>query len=331
MFKNWTPQKLFETACGYWPVSVLQSAVKLGVFNLLDKKFSRPSEISKKLKLNPQGTETFLNALSAMHLLEKKNSKFKNTKFSTTYLSSNSHLYLGHIILHHKFLTKYWVRLDAALKDSFSLKSSPHIFRGKDKENFLMGMFNIGRFTARKIASKVSLRGRKKLLDLGSGPGTYSIYFCLKNPQLSAEALDLPGTEKYFKELVKRFNLEKRITFIPGDYFKTNLSSQYDVVFISHIIHSLSERMAFKLIKRATSFLKKDGLFILHDFILDDQKNKPLFCALFSLNMFLATKSGHSYSQSEIKNLLKKAGIRKLRHISLGEDTPSSLILGQFQ
>ena len=47
-----------------------------------------------------------------------------------------------------------------------------------------MGMFNIAIGMAPGIAEKMNLSNQHRLLDLGGGPGTYAIHFCMKNPQL---------------------------------------------------------------------------------------------------------------------------------------------------
>ena len=47
---------------------------------------------------------------------------------------------------------------------------------------------------ARRLANRLDLKDRHKLLDVGGGSGAYSIAFCAANPHLQATILDFPET-----------------------------------------------------------------------------------------------------------------------------------------
>ena len=70
-----------------------------------------------------------------------------------------------------------------------------------------MGMFNLASLLAPRIAQAIDLSGCRRLLDLGGGPGTYAIHFCLANPGLSAVVYDLPTTRSFAEETIARFDL----------------------------------------------------------------------------------------------------------------------------
>src|SRR4029077_16621207 len=53
---------------------------------------------------------------------------------------------------------------------------------------------------ARLMAKRVSLAGRKCLLDVGGGSGAYTLAFCAANPQLKATILDFPQTVETAKK-----------------------------------------------------------------------------------------------------------------------------------
>ena len=58
-------------------------------------------------------------------------------------------------------------------------------------------MFNLAMNLAPVLVPKIDLSNRRHLLDLGGGPGTYAIHFCLNNPQLKATVYDLPTTRPF--------------------------------------------------------------------------------------------------------------------------------------
>jgi len=65
-----------------------------------------------------------------------------------------------------------------------------------------------------------------------------------------------------------------------------------------------------------------------HDFILDDTMDGPLFPAIFSLNMLLGTENGQSYSEKQIKNMLADAGVKDMQRIPIQVPNDSGIIIG---
>ena len=74
--------------------------------------------------------------------------------------------------------------------------------------------------------------------------------------------------------------------------------------------------------------MKKGGLILIHDFILNDSKDGPEFPALFSLNMLLANNGGRSYSQGEIVDMLGSAGVEQIKRHPFQAKNDSSIISG---
>ena len=81
-----------------------------------------------------------------------------------------------------------------------------------------MGMFNLAMMLAPKIVPYIDLAERRHLLDLGGGPGTYAIQFCMQNPDLKATIFDLPGSRDFAEKTVSQFSMQERIDFQAGDF-----------------------------------------------------------------------------------------------------------------
>ncbi|OEU64311.1 MAG: hypothetical protein BA867_11760 [Desulfobacterales bacterium S5133MH16] len=191
-----------------------------------------------------------------------------------------------------------------------------------------MGMFNIAMSMAPSLADTIDLSGRNHLLDLGGGPGTYAIHYCLKNPRLKATVYDLPTTRPFAKKTIERFGLTDRIDFIDGNYVKEEIEGTYDVAWLSHILHGEDQKDCQRIIEKTVSALEPGGMIIVHDFILNNAMDGPLFPALFSLNMFLGTSGGQSYSEKQITGMLAKAGVKEIRRLSYQGPTDSGIITG---
>jgi cyclopropane fatty-acyl-phospholipid synthase-like methyltransferase len=191
-----------------------------------------------------------------------------------------------------------------------------------------MGMFNLAMNLAPVLVPKVDLSGRRHLLDLGGGPGTYAIHFCLANPLLKATVYDLPTTRPFAEKTIAKFKLQDRIAFRDVDYLAEEIEGTYDVVWLSQILHGEGSEDCRKIIRKAVSVLEPGGMILIHDFILNNSMDNPLFPALFSLNMLLGTPSGQSYSEAQIRDMLSDAGVRKIRRIFFESPNDSGIITG---
>jgi hypothetical protein len=166
------------------------------------------------------------------------------------------------------------------------------------------------------------------LRDLGGGPGTYAVHFCLYNPKLKATVYDLPTTRPFAEKTIAGFVLSHRIDFQDGDYTKKGVKGKYDVAWLSHILHGENPETCRDIIQKTVAVLDPGGMIIVHEFVLNDSMDSPLFPALFSLNMLLGTDGGRSYSESQIGDMLSEAGIKKIRRIPVTTPNDSGIITG---
>jgi len=118
-----------------------------------------------------------------------------------------------------------------------------------------------------------------------------------------------------------------KIKTLTGDYHVDEIGDGYDLVFLSAIVHSNSDEENIKLLAKCSNALNPGGQVVVLDFIMEEDRTKPVFGALFSLNMLVGTESGDTYTESEVKNRMEQAGLSGMTRI----DTPfnASLIIGR--
>lgn len=326
--QEWNPGKLLELSGYYWKTCTLHAAVKLDVFTAINDQQLSSKEIAAKLKVENKGLERLLNALTAMDLLLKRGDKFSNTAVGKNFLSRDSDRYIGHIMMHHYHLIESWTHLDQAVKTGEPVRKRASFSDEELRESFLMGMFNMAMTIAPRIVPLTDLSGRKHLLDLGGGPGTYAIHFCMNNPQLTATVFDLPTTRPFAEKTIKKFDLSERIEFRDGNYLEDPITGRYDAAWMSHILHGEGPDDCREIIKKTAAVLEPGGLIIIHDFILDNSMDGPLFPALFSLNMLLGTPSGQAYSEKQIADMLNHVGVKDIRRIPFDSPNDSGIMMG---
>ncbi|MCP4132839.1 MAG: SAM-dependent methyltransferase [bacterium] len=328
---EWNRGTLLQQSGSYWQTCALHSAVKLDIFTTIGENSLTAKELAEQTGLNLRGLTMLLNALTAMSLLIKKDDTYANTPESKTFLSKNSSEYIGFIMTHHHFLMESWQKLDQGIKTGAPVRTRPASGETREdeqkRESFLMGMFNMASGQAPEIVAQIDLSSKRRLLDLGGGPGTYAIRFCEENPDLTAAVFDLPTSRPFAEKTIKKFNLEDRVEFIPGNFLEDKIPGTYDAAWLSHILHGEDPEGCKQIIEKTVGALKPGGLIIIHEFILDNTMDGPLFPALFSLNMFLGG-NGQSYSEEQLIGMLEEAGASGCKRLPFTGSTGSGLITG---
>jgi len=327
---EWTIPDLLQLSGGYWSTCALHAGVKHGIFTQLDGTPRTAEEVAQLSNCNARGIAMLLDALTSLTLLKKCDNTYVSTQFTASNLSKNSPGYMGHIIMHHYHLMAGWARLDEAVQSGGPILK--RVAHGNDetvRESFLMGMFNLASQLAPRIAKTIDLSSSHRLLDLGGGPGTYAIHYCLANPGLTAVVYDLPTTQKFAEGTISRFDLQQRVTFTAGDYQVDSVPTGFDAAWLSHILHADGPAACAALLLKAVAAINPGGVLMVQEFILNDAKDGPQFPALFSLNMLLGTEAGQSYSEGELVAMMKEAGLSDVHRLELDLPNGAGVMSGR--
>jgi SAM-dependent methyltransferase len=306
----------------------LHAAVELDIFSAIGPAKLTAGEVAGRLSCDARAMTRLLDALSAMALLIKDGEAYALTPFSADYLVKTSDRYLGHIIAHHHHLVPSWAALDEAVRGGKPTRRRAVATDDARREAFLMGMFNIASMQAPQIVEHIDLSQRRRLLDLGGGPGTYAIHFCLKNPRLEAVVFDLATTRPFAEKTIARYGLSDRIRFLPGDFLADKISGDFDVVWLSQILHGDGPDDCHRIVAKAAEALQPGGEMLIQEFILEASMDRPLLPALFSLNMLLGTEKGQSYSEPQLREMMSRAGIERIERLSYKGAMDSGILRG---
>ena len=326
--QTWTPDRILKTSGAYWATCALHGAVVLDVFTRIGDNRVGGQDMADQLDAPVDAVSRLLDALAAMGLLTKTAGGYVNTEASRTYLAMDSDQYIGYIIRHHHHLVGSWARLAEAVVTGKPVRLPVREKGEEAREAFLMGMFNLATQLAPQLVPAVDLSSCHTLLDLGGGPGTYAIHFCRHHPNLAATVMDLPTTRPFAEKTIDKMGMHDRVTFVAGDYLQDDIPGGYDAVWMSHILHGESAEACLSIIKKAFACLNAGGVVVIHEFILEDTLDSPLFPALFSLNMLLGTEGGRAYSQDQLAGMLQTAGFVDVQRLDFTGPNDSGLIRG---
>ncbi len=332
MAKEWTEKEIMQVSDAYWAGCALHAAVGLDLFSALSQGPKEEKTLAQELGCEPRAFAMLATALVALGFLEWEKGRLKAGARVLALLSHDSPEYLGFIIKHHMHIMPAWTQLTEALRSgkSQAKRRAATTSVPAEREAFLMGMFNIARLQAERIADALDLSGRERLVDIGAGPGTYALYFCRKNPHLRATIFDLPTTEPVAREVIARFNLEDRVSFAGGNFLQDPLPPGQDVAWLSQVLHGESPTDAAALVRNAGACLKPGGLLCVQEFVLHDDRTGPAFPSLFALNMLVQTEGGQAYTHGEITEMLHAAGARRVSALNLDLPNGCRVLVGEM-
>jgi SAM-dependent methyltransferase len=332
MTKPWTVPDILSLSGGYWAGCALQGAIQLDVFTALDaEKGISAKNLARKLQCDERAFAMLVSALLSLGFLDGDYHGLILPESSRLYLSRASDQYVGYIVKHHANIMPAWIKLAEVVRNGRSTReSSSDTQNASEREAFLMGMFNVAMVQAEKIAQAFDLDGRKRLIDVGGGPGTYATFFCMANPALSATIFDRPTSESFALGIVRRFGLESRVTFMGGDFLRDDLPTGYDVAWLSQVLHGETPADAAKLVVKAAKTLNPGGLLAVQEFVVDDDRRGPTHPVLFSLNMLVETQGGQAYTESEIRTMLRDAGAVSVRKLEVALPQGCGILVGDM-
>jgi SAM-dependent methyltransferase len=323
--------QLMSLATGHVEARIVQTAVDLAIFDALESSARTAEDIASHLELEVRATESLLNALAALKLLDKDADRFSIVHEVKPYLLTSSSRCIGGMIRFESSLWRCWEKLPDAIRSGKPVRS-PNMYQDDPDETeiFIGAMDSLvkARGDSDVVANVLNWDEVDELLDLGSGPATYPIALCKKFPKLTVTIFDLPGTVRITARYVREAAMQERINLVAGDYRVEPIPGNYDVIFLSNIIHGEGFDENRELIHKLYANLKAGGRLIIKDHILDETGANPPVGAIFSLLMLLTTASGRCYTFAEISSWMADAGLIRVQQIELPPPLTSSLVIG---
>lgn len=322
-----TADSIRETALGFQKSRILLTAYELGLFTALGDKNKTAAETAKIIKTKVHSTERLMNALCASGLLKKKKDKFSNASLSLRFLAKGNPDFMAGL-MHVVRMWDNWSTLTQAVRRGKSILAKPLAKRGKKwLTTFIAAMHERACQQARQVIYLLELAGVSRVLDVGGGSGAYAMAFIRAKKGIRATVFDLPGVAPITRSYLRQEGLLDKVKTISGDYMADDFGDGFDLVFLSAIIHINSCAENRTLIRKCVKALNPQGQLVVQDFIMEESRTKPALGALFSLNMLVATESGDTYTEPEVRLWMQEAGLSGIKRRDT--DFGTTLIIGQ--
>jgi predicted O-methyltransferase YrrM len=324
------PSGIMALSTAYWGSQTLLTANRLKLFDALAENALSADELAQNLELDTRATTLLLNACVALGLCEIADDRYSNSVSSAAFLTSSSPAYLGNAIHYSDNLYVTWGDLEQSVRTGTPPKRA-ETYLGEDEEqtrHFVYGMHNRAMAIGRALIGMVDLSGRKQMLDIGGGPGTYSALLTERFPGLTSDVLELEGVANIAREILRDMEASDRVTMLDGDYHVSDFGSGYDVVLMSGMFHRETADNCRGLIDRARGCLESGGLLVINDIFADAGGAGPEFATLFGLNMMLTAPDGGVHADEDVAGWMGEAGFGEIGRASFPPPMPHRVVTG---
>jgi ubiquinone/menaquinone biosynthesis C-methylase UbiE len=320
-------ETLITLATGYWSSAALSAAVELGVFECLATGAKSAEDTARSISGSREHTAGLLDTLAGLEILQKDHGRYSIHPDLLEVLDPASPRCLLDALRFNMDLYPVWGRLAEGVREGRPV-IPPESHLGGDPgrtRRFVRGMHSRARLFAPAVLPAVRLEPGDRLLDVACGPGTFSTLLAEGDPRLHVTLYDLPPILDAARALQAGSTAADRLVYHPGDYHEDPLPEEFDNVFYCGALHQESPDQAATLLEKIYRALRTGGGFILVDFLLETDRTRPAFAALFSLNMMLTRPTGRVYSGNQAVDLVKKAGFNMPELVAL-TPTPYRMI-----
>jgi ubiquinone/menaquinone biosynthesis C-methylase UbiE len=298
-------------ASAFFDSCVLFTASDLGIFRKLAEFGEADLEtIASACSLDRRGGRLLLDACVALGLCEKRGGRYRNSPEAALFLVPGSRADLSGAIRYNRDVYSAWGKLREMAQTGKPVEKA-ELHLGEDEERtrtFVLAMHHRALGIGQAVVPLLDLSGSRNVLDVGGGPGTYSMLIAQAFPGVESTVLDLPEVVKIAAELVSQAGMTQRIKTLDGDYHIMPFPDGNDAVLFFGVLHQEDREAIRDLLRRARDSLIPGGRVYVLDMMTDSSRARPKFSALFSLNMALTTERGRVFSDEDLAGWLAEAG-----------------------
>jgi 2-polyprenyl-3-methyl-5-hydroxy-6-metoxy-1,4-benzoquinol methylase len=265
-----------------------------------------------------------------MGFLDKRGEDFALTPLSGAYLSKGSPAYLGDTLqfLSSGEVVRNFDHLTDTVRRGTIAQSANNTVSEENPVwvTFAQAMVPMMMPNAMAIADILNPTGELRVLDIAAGHGIFGVVLAQRNPESEIVAVDWPSVLEVASANAARFGVDQRYQTIPGDAFKVDFGSGFDVALITNFLHHFDVPTNVQFLRKVAAALKPGGRAVILEFVPNADKVSPPFAAQFGLTMLAGTPAGEVYSLEELEQMLASAGFSRVT--AHPTPTPECVVVG---
>jgi ubiquinone/menaquinone biosynthesis C-methylase UbiE len=311
---------------------VLFALFETGVFRVLSLGPRTLQEIQNSTGGNEESLRATLDAAVAVKVLSKHDGRYAASEALLDCLGrESSPAYLGEWVAFLHALICPLSQLGEAIRTGSTPGALFEDMSGDSvpSKRMTAAMDAYARSRGIEIADRLDFSQTRRLLDLGCGPGTYSMAIVERNPQIRATLLDLPGPVAEARRLATARGMADRLEFVAADAMTYTTDQPYDTILVSNTLHMIGPQGSVNVLKRCYDLLTPGGRVIVQAQYLNDSRVSPRWPTLLNLVQRVATPHGRNHAIGETKEWMEQAGFRNLQYRSFAAWNVCSCLIGE--
>lgn len=316
-----TEDHILQRARAFQPACVLMAGAELGVYDALTPGPLTAGGLVRALGTDPRATAMLADALAALGLLEKEGRRYRLAPGVSEFLTETGPRSVLPMVRHLANCLRSWAQLAEVVKSGHAAERRPSV-RGPaaDLAAFIEAMENASRSVASQLVRAIGPPAFGHLLDVGGGPGTWTIAFLRAAPGARATLFDRPDVIPIARKHLLEAGLGDRVDLVGGDYTADEpLPPGADLAWVSAIVHQHPREQNRDLLAKVREALVPGGRVLIRDVVMEENRVEPAEGALFAINMLVNTPGGGTFTSAELRDDLLAAGYRQPRLLRRGE------------
>jgi ubiquinone/menaquinone biosynthesis C-methylase UbiE len=311
---------------------ILDASIEYDFFTLIDKGHRRAEEVARLAGTDARATRIVLDSLPALGLIEKREGKYFLTPTADVFLVKGKPTYVGdfrHVAL---ALWDGMANLKESLKTGKPLSRMDTGAELQVWEKLVLGIIVIAEPAAKALCDLLKIGGKRNgmsVLDIAGGSSIFGMTILARDPSAQVTQLDWPNVNTVAKKLNRERGLEGKIRFIDGEHHSAAIeNNHYDLVIASNFCRFESPSGNQELFAKAYSALKSGGVFVINDFVPNEERTEPTFALRFSVYTLTHTPEGECWTLSQYSDWLKKAGFSAIdTHGDIPKTLPGTTLI----
>jgi len=274
----------------------------------------------------------------ALELLNKEAEIYSNTPETAIFLVPGSPGDLSAAIRYNRDVYAAWGKLNTLVRTGKPVEK-PEFHLGQDAERtrtFVLSMHHRALAIGRAVLEELDLTQCRTLLDVGGGPGTYSVLIARRHPATTSSGHRLhrsrpagcgQGGGRADRAAGLRGTGQDACRRLSQHAFPCRQRCHQLLWHVPPGVagqHPCASDSIRALLGKAYAALKPGGIVNVMDMMTDSSHTKPKFSALFAVNMALTTENGWVFADSELTGWLQEAGFTDVQVKPLPPPMPHS-------
>jgi len=309
-----TAEAISDIAFAFMGSKALFAALHVDLFSALSEQTLTAEELAVRTGLEVDRITTLLTALTVLGLVRRDGEGFANSPAAEGFLVKGRKYDFGDYLRFqidkqmYPFLTQLNDALTGSLKED-QVSSYAEWFEDPEQARLYSKSQHAGSLGPGRALSKiVDLSEARSLLDVGGGTGAFSISLCKAYPELKSTILDFPNVAAVGEGFIAETGLAERITYQPGNALEDQWPEQADVVLMSYLFSGVPGDAIAGLVRKAKETLTPGGRFVVHDFMVDEDREGPKLAALWQLQHTAFNPKARSITSTYVRDLMEAAG-----------------------